>query len=112
MSASVGVGEGTSDQFLAAYAGVRAAWGSFSYTPDYSREGMRLADFYLGRTDGESYLIQRRVRWLYFGPRERRYARIRPEHLAFLRLAFSSGDTSIYEVISGQALDPDASHRR
>jgi hypothetical protein len=108
----VGVGEGTSDQFLAAYAGVRAAWGSFSYTPDYSREGVRLADFYLGRTDGESYLIQRRVRWLYFGPRERRYARIRPEHLAFLRLAFSSGDTSIYEVISGQALDPDASHRR
>mgnify|MGYP003623078559 CR=1 FL=1 len=108
----VGVGEGTSDQFLAAYAGVRAAWGSFSYTPGYNLEGQRLAAFYLGRSDGESYLSQRRIRWLYFGPRERRYARIHPGNLAFLRLAYSGGDTSIYEVTSGQALDPEASHRR
>lgn len=106
----VAVGEGTSDQFLAAYSGVRAAWGSFSYTPDYNREGERLAAFYRGQVDGESYLIQRRIRWLYFGPREQRYARIRPDDLSFLRRAYSSGDTSIYEVTSGHALGPDASH--
>ena len=108
----VAVGEGTSDQFLAAYAGVRAAWGSFSYTPDYSREGGRLADFYLGRTDAHGYLTERRIRWVYFGPRERRYAQIRPQDIAGLRLAYSSGDTQIYEALAGQALDPDASQRR
>ncbi|GAC1327403.1 MAG: hypothetical protein NVSMB17_01370 [Candidatus Dormibacteria bacterium] len=108
----VAVGEGTSDQFLAAYGGVRAAWGSFSYTPNYLLEGGRLADMYLGRVDPQQYLLERHVRWLYFGPRERRYARIRPQDLTFLRLAYSSGETALYEVTSAQALEPDASHLR
>ena len=108
----VAVGEGTSDQFLAAFGSVRAAWGSFSYTPDYDREGQRLALFYLGRTDPEAYLSERGIRWVYFGPRERRFARINPESLAFLRRAYTSGTTTIYEVTSAQALAPEASQRR
>ncbi|MGI8609541.1 MAG: hypothetical protein ACR2MY_09995 [Candidatus Dormibacteria bacterium] len=108
----VAVGEGTSAQFLAAYGGVRAAWGSFAYTPDYDSEGQRLAAFYLGRAEPQGYLAQRSIRWVYFGPRERRFARINPDDLPFMRRAFAAGSTSIYEVTSGQALTPDASHRR
>ena len=109
----VAVGEGTSDQFLAAYGGVRAAWGSFAYTPDYDQEGQRLGAFFLGRVEPQGYLSQRSIRWLYFGPRERRFARINPDDLHFLRRAYTSGSTSIYEVTSGQAVaDPEASHLR
>ncbi|MFN2465848.1 MAG: hypothetical protein ABR598_06215 [Candidatus Dormibacteria bacterium] len=99
----VAVGEGTSSQFLVAYGAVRAAWGSFAYTPGYDLEGQRLAAFYLGRDDPQKYLQDRRVRWVYFGARERRYARIRPEQMPFLRPAFSSGDTDIYEVARASA---------
>jgi len=98
-SDDVAVGEGTSAQFLAAFGGVRAAWGSFAYTPDYDREGAHLAAFYVGREDPRRYLEQRRIRWVYFGPREKRYASIEPTGLPFLRLAYRAGDTSIYEVI-------------
>jgi hypothetical protein len=108
----VAVGDGTSSQFLAAFGAVRAAWGSFSYTPDYDREGRRLAAFYLGETDAQAYLAQRRVRWVYFGPRESRFARIKPDELSFLRRAFTSGSTRIYEVATPQALAAEASHRR
>ena len=108
----VAVGDGTSDQFLAAFGEVRAAWGSFSYTPNYDREGQQLALFYLGETDPQGYLSERGVRWVYFGPRERRFARINPDGMGFLRAAYSSGTTTIYEVTSGQALGPEASHLR
>ncbi len=108
----IAVGEGTSDQFLAAYARVRVAWGSFAYTPDYDVEGQRLAAFYLGRTDPQEYLTRRSIRWVYFGPRERRFARLRPETLSFLHLAYSGGSTAIYEVASAQASAAEASRLR
>ncbi|HEV1998827.1 MAG TPA: hypothetical protein VGR61_11940 [Candidatus Dormibacteraeota bacterium] len=99
----VAVGESTSSQFLVAYGGVRSAWGSFAYTPHYDIEGQRLAAFYLSHTDPQHYLQDRHIRWVYFGPREKRYARIRPDEMPFLTRTYSSGGTAIYEVTSAMA---------
>ena len=96
----VAVGESTSSQFLVAYGGVRVVWGSFAYTPDYDREGRRLAAFYLGHVDPQQYLRDRNTRWVYFSPRERLYAQIHPDQMPFLKRAYSYGDTAVYELTS------------
>jgi hypothetical protein len=88
-----------SAQFVAAYGGTHVVWGEWAFTPNFYDEGTQLARFFeRSGTDREDYLRTRRVRWLYFGPREASIARFDPTLLSYLRPAFSIGRTVIYRV--------------
>lgn len=87
-----------SEQFVAAYTGARVVFGHFDYTPDFTEEARQMYFFLTGRTAALAYLESHDVRWLYFGPREREVATLRPQETPGLVEAFHQGHTSIYAV--------------
>jgi hypothetical protein len=92
------VGEPISDEYIAAFSGAHAAWGSWSYTPNYNNEGNHLRQFFLGQEDPHKYLTSRGIKWFYFGPRERQVTKFTPSTFSYLREAYHNSQIVIYKV--------------
>jgi hypothetical protein len=97
-ASDVVIGLPETEDYLAAYGGVHVVLGAFSATPDSNNEQRQMAVFFT-RTDLDlTYLRDRSVKWLYFGPREAATAKFDPDRAPRLVKRFQGGSTRIYQV--------------
>ncbi len=87
-----------SGQFVVAYGGIHVPFGRGGQTPHFAEEARALERFFAEPATVPAYLATRHVRWLYFGPRERRLAKFDPAALTYLEPVFTHGSTVIYRI--------------
>jgi hypothetical protein len=89
-----------SEWFAVAYGGTRAVYGDPSYTPDNAGEVEAAGAVLRGRRAAAPYLIERSVDWVFFGPREQKFApgAFDPGLVPGAVLARRCGQTDLYRL--------------
>jgi uncharacterized membrane protein len=88
-----------SNQFVAAYAGMHVVFaGNWSYALDFDAEAKAFGRLFKDAQETQAYLAERDVRWVYFGPRERRLAEFDPAEVRYLEPVHVHGTLVLYRV--------------
>ncbi len=85
--------------FIPAFTDQRVVYGHPYETVNAEQRKKQVADFYSGQIDPASVLSADSVAYVLSGPRERAWGSIDPSKLP-LKLVFTSGDVSVYQVTS------------